>query len=129
VYALAENVIYRPSHTKRAKEQSDNWLIHEIADYYGVVYTSSLRDTGEDKALYVQDAAMSMEDLAALQHQFQYIMLRDIYKTKNNRQRWRTICQDERFVVVIDLFFFGLLFYRTEQPKQYFRLRYPFWRC
>ncbi|WP_206367125.1 hypothetical protein [Sphingobacterium sp. SGG-5] len=128
VYALAENVIYSSSEKGERKIRKKDRLIGKIADYFGVVYTSSPQNTGNAKALYVQDFTVSVAGIATLQKQFRYIVLTDIYRNKSDRKRWRTICQDERFIVTIDLFFFGLLFYRPKQPKQNFRLRYPFWR-
>ncbi|HMR18877.1 MAG TPA: hypothetical protein PKA53_06235 [Sphingobacterium sp.] len=127
VYALAEKVIYKGQTKKYSGIVKYHRLADEIANYFGVEYTSSPRDSGEAKALYLQDSDMSIDELADVQHDFCYIVLMGIYK-ENNRRRWRQVCDDERFIVTIDLFFFGLIFYRTAQPKENFRLRFPFWR-
>src|SRR5690606_15415280 len=104
VYALAENVIYSSSEKRNGKNRNRDWLMSKIADYYGVVYTSSPQNACDTKALYVQDVTISVTDIAALQKQFRYIVLADIYRNKSDRRRWRAICQDERFIVTINLF-------------------------
>jgi predicted O-methyltransferase YrrM len=46
-----------------------------------------------------------------------------IYCSKEMTEAWEMIIEDERVTVSIDLFHFGLVFFRTEQPKQHFRIR------
>lgn len=128
VYGLADEVIYKRLGEKNIPDHVSNRLANEIADYFGVVYTLSQQDAGRANALYIDDVVTTTEELVQLQYKFQYIVLAGIYNGKNNRRRWQSVCQDERFVVTIDMFFFGLIFYRTEQPKQNFKLRFPFWK-
>ncbi len=128
VYNLAEQVIYKKQDKKDIRGRMDNYLMNEIADYFGVVYTWSQQEVGKTNALYIENAVTTVDELATLQYKFHYIVLAGIYNGKKDRQRWRKVCQDKRFVVTIDLFFFGLIFYRREQPKQNFKLRFPFWK-
>lgn len=128
VYALAEQVIYKRRWSTEKATKGYKRLLSEIANYFEVTYTSLPSDNGMDKALWVADVQISIDELALCQHQFRYIVLEHIYRSSEDRKRWRLLQRDERFVVTIDLFFFGLVFYRTEQPKQHFKLRYPFWK-
>lgn len=127
VYNLAEQVIYAKRTPIYRHERPASRLINEIADYYQIDYTPSSFDIGQDKALYV-DYTMGIQELAAAQLEFKYLVIPDIYNGVYHKNRWKNICKDPRFIVCVDLFYFGLVFYRTEQRKQVFKLRFPFWR-
>lgn len=47
----------------------------------------------------------------------------DIYWSKEMTEAWNRICADHAVTVSIDVFNFGFIFFRTEQPKQHFRIR------
>ncbi|NQW35753.1 MAG: class I SAM-dependent methyltransferase [Flavobacteriales bacterium] len=47
----------------------------------------------------------------------------DIYLSKEMQEAWREMMAHPKVSVSIDLFHFGLLFFRTEQSKQYFYIR------
>ncbi|MCF6212490.1 MAG: class I SAM-dependent methyltransferase [Flavobacteriaceae bacterium] len=47
----------------------------------------------------------------------------DIYLNANMQEAWRKIITHPKVSVSIDLFHYGLVFFRTEQPKQHFYLR------
>lgn len=47
----------------------------------------------------------------------------DIYWSKDMTEAWRIICDDKRVTVSIDIFHFGIVFFRKEQPKQHFKIR------
>lgn len=128
VYALAADVVYKRQNKKYENKHVANRLVNEIADYLRVSCTFSQGEVGPDNALCVENVVTTVDELAELQHQFQYIVLFGIYNGTDNINRWGKVCRDERFVVTIDFFFFGLIFYRTEQPKQHFKLRFPFWK-
>lgn len=128
VYALAEQVIYKRGWNTGKATKGYKRLLSEIADHFEVTYTSMPSDHGKDKALWLTNPQISVEELVLWQHQFRYIVLEHIHRSAEDRNRWRSLQGDERFVVTIDLFFFGLVFYRTEQSKQHFKLRYPFWK-
>lgn len=128
VYALAEDVIYKRSSPKGKTKKGYEGLLQEIADYYQVRYTHKPDETGEDRALWIRGMQFEVDELASYQHQFRYIVIEQIHASAKESARWAALQRDDRFVVTVDMFFFGLLFYRTEQPKQHFKLRYPFWK-
>lgn len=48
----------------------------------------------------------------------------DIHWSDEMIQAWQQIQQHDKVTVSIDLFWFGLVFFRKEQPKQHFKLRF-----
>ncbi|MDC1221956.1 class I SAM-dependent methyltransferase [Salibacteraceae bacterium] len=53
------------------------------------------------------------------------IVLHDIYWSEGMRKAWKKIKADNDATVTIDLFFFGLVYFRREQRKEHFSIRYP----
>ncbi|GGG56154.1 O-methyltransferase [Hymenobacter glacieicola] len=51
-------------------------------------------------------------------------VLDDIHWSKEMEQAWATIKQHPEVTVTVDLFFIGLVFFRRNQPKQHFSLRF-----
>lgn len=47
----------------------------------------------------------------------------DIYLNKNMQEAWQEICNHPQVSVSIDIYHYGLLFFRKEQAKQHFYLR------
>ncbi|NVO02811.1 MAG: class I SAM-dependent methyltransferase [Bacteroidetes bacterium] len=48
----------------------------------------------------------------------------DIRWSKDMKEAWKQIVQNELTVITIDLFFMGLVFFRKEQPKEHFQIRF-----
>ncbi|MFD2553403.1 hypothetical protein [Sphingobacterium tabacisoli] len=127
VYSMADEVIYAKSkRTNIANKQQ--LLLADVATYFEVDYVSSPLEKGRDKAFVIEDVMMDVEQLTILQQQFRYLVIPDIYRDNGRKLLWESICRDSRFIVCIDLFYYGLVFYRKEQPKELFKLRFPYWR-
>ncbi|MDR2281726.1 MAG: hypothetical protein LBE37_00875 [Sphingobacterium sp.] len=127
VYSMADEVIYAKSQrTNVANKQQ--LLLSDIAAYFEVDYVSSPLEIGSDKALIIENGMEDVDQLAILQKQFRYLVISDIYKDNGRKLLWESIGRDSRFIVCIDLFYYGLVFYRKEQPKELFKLRFPYWR-
>lgn len=47
----------------------------------------------------------------------------DIYWSKGMKAAWVEICADQDVMISIDFFYFGVLFFRKNQPKQHFYLK------
>lgn len=126
VYKIANEVIYsksKPTTLRLSKQR----LLDDIASYFQVKYTRLTADLGIDKALIVSEN-VDIQQLITIQKEYKYIVVHDIYKSDFAIKLWKSICSDPHFIVCIDLFYFGLIFYREEQPKQLFKLRFPYWR-
>lgn len=48
----------------------------------------------------------------------------DIHWSKQMEEAWKYIQNDNRVTVTLDLFFVGVVFFRKEQPKQHFKIRF-----
>lgn len=127
VYSIADEVIYAKSQRSKAVNKQQ-LLLSDLATYFEVDYASSLLETGNNKALIIADMMEDVEQLVVLQRRFRYLVIPDIYKDCRKKRLWESICYDSRFIVCIDLFYYGLVFYRKEQPKEFFKLRFPYWK-
>lgn len=127
VYRIADEVIYTKSKSASGGNKPQI-LLYDLAAYFEVDYAPLHLETGKDKALIIEDEMADIEQLAILQRQFKYVVVPDIYRAKRRKQLWESVCRDPRFIVCIDLFYYGLIFYRSEQPKELFKLRFPYWR-
>ncbi len=48
----------------------------------------------------------------------------DIYWSKEMQQAWQQICAHPEVMISIDLFYLGIVFFRKNQPKQHFNIRF-----
>ena len=51
------------------------------------------------------------------------ILINGIYQTKKKYKTWQKIINNKEVTVSIDLFYFGLIFFRKEQAKEHFIIR------
>lgn len=92
----------------------------DIQDYYIQKWNKR-----KDDFLVTSLNENSLEDIAVLQDSYFMIFIEKIYH-KDAFKQWQAMQSDKRFVVLIDLFEFGVVCKRTEQPKETFKLRYPY---
>ncbi len=57
-------------------------------------------------------------------HEGSVFVFDDIYWSAEMAQAWKQIKEHPRVLLTIDLFYLGLVFFRTNQPKQHFSLRF-----
>lgn len=113
VYALADRLIYNK------KLKRSNSLIQDIINYYNAKGVDS-------KSFLVTDfTSHTAEQLSLLQESYFMIFVKNIHN-KTNQQSWLRMQKDDKFIVLIDLFEFGIICKRKEQPKENFKLRYPY---
>lgn len=63
------------------------------------------------------------EQLKTHIHDNSLIILDDIYWSKGMQKAWDIICKDDKVKVSIDLYFWGILFFKPELSKQDFKIR------
>jgi predicted O-methyltransferase YrrM len=63
------------------------------------------------------------EQLLASVHNDSVFIFDDIYWSKSMTSAWEFIKQHPKVTLTIDTFFWGLVFFRTEQPKENFKIR------
>jgi hypothetical protein len=52
-----------------------------------------------------------------------FIIIRGIHNHKSSFKKWQKIIKNKEATVTIDLFYFGLIFFRKEQAKEHFKIR------
>ncbi|PQJ82105.1 hypothetical protein [Polaribacter glomeratus] len=52
-----------------------------------------------------------------------FVVINKIHKNKNVNSIWRKLIRNKKATVTIDLFYFGLVFFRKEQVKEHFNIR------
>ena len=67
--------------------------------------------------------AHSLSDLFQVLHKDSLILIPCIRKTKIQLKRWSQLKSQSEVSASIDTFYWGLLFFRTEQPKEHFTIR------
>lgn len=63
------------------------------------------------------------EQLLASVHNDSVFVFDDIYWSKSMTEAWESIKKHPQVTVTLDTFFWGLAFFRTEQPKENFKIR------
>jgi predicted O-methyltransferase YrrM len=56
-------------------------------------------------------------------HQDSIVILDDIYWSKDMQQAWHSICEDKDVKLSLDLYFWGIVFFKSELTKQHFKIR------
>lgn len=63
------------------------------------------------------------EQLKQLSHNESIIIIDDIYWSREMLEAWELIREDSDATVTLDLYYFGMVFFRREQKKQHFKIR------
>jgi hypothetical protein len=105
------------------KEQK---VLSNIINYYKInkIYFDfkSLENNlnNEFKLLYIKELNQS----TFLKNDSNYfVVINKIHKNKNVASIWRKLIRNKKATVTIDLFYFGLVFFRKEQVKEHFIIR------
>ena len=51
------------------------------------------------------------------------VIIHKIHTQKSNLLKWKDLCNNTNATVTIDLFYFGLIFFRKTQAKEHFKIR------
>ncbi|MEC4114266.1 hypothetical protein [Myroides pelagicus] len=76
--------------------------------------------------IYVGQAGkdvITTSDLYSYMHNDSVLMIDRRFKNAVSEQLWQEIVCDDRFIVTLDFYYYGVAFIRTEQLKQHFVLR------
>ena len=129
VYRLAEKVIYSKSSSSSCSTLSKAAsLMSDIASFYGMPIIEAQTKVKGEGIFKVAIDSLRMEQLYALQKDYFMVLVTGIYTTRQAEKKWQQIVADKATIVTIDLFHFGIVCYRREQPKEHFRLRFPYWK-
>ncbi len=120
-----------PKTSKFAKRYFEQNNLSDI-QVYTSEFQSFLNQLPKDKIydlIYLdghhqKDATLHyFEQLKSHIHDNSLIILDDIYWSKGMQEAWQTICQDDKVKVSIDLYFWGIIFFKPELSKQHFKIR------
>jgi len=115
VYALADELIYNNN-----IDRGDS-LMEDIISYF------ETKGINRGVFLVTDLNTYSVEELLSLQDNYFMIFVKDIYRKAIHRKIWKSMQEHKDFVVLIDLYEFGIICKRKEQPKENFKLRYPYY--
>ncbi len=88
--------------------------------------TPSSFDISPFDLMYVEhpdDPLLHSHDLPQCTHNNSLIIIDNIYKTSRNNALWKSHYQSEKYPVTMDLYHCGILFFRSGQAKEHFRIR------
>lgn len=125
VYKLADQLIYRKEGALNSNgEPMENYelLIQEIKNYLAV----DMPLANSAQILDIKDMKLDLEGVIELQKTNDIVFLKHIYTNRNTKEFWEKIKANSNIIVTIDLFYFGILINRKEQPKENFKLRFPY---
>lgn len=119
VYKLADKVIYKPKRACAINQQDKvSLLIKELGSFFSCELSAAILDTDIN--------VVSVEEILVAHKTNKVIFLRGIYSGRLTKKKWTVLKASPSVVVTIDLFYFGVLIHRTEQPKENFKLRFPY---
>jgi predicted O-methyltransferase YrrM len=91
------------------------FLQHKGDKFYDLIYL----DGHHDKQATLEYFELLQKHI----HENSLIILDDIYWSKDMREAWEELKKDKRVKVSIDLYFWGILFFRPGLSKQDFKIR------
>ena len=75
------------------------------------------------KLLYFSSLNSKLINKISINNPNSFIVLKNIHQDKASQENWYKIIKLENATVTIDLFYFGLIFFRKEQAKEHFNIR------
>jgi len=135
VYRLADEVIYKPKgETSLGLAMPIGFtpfytpLLADLLNFMQLTGVTSLTDSGKESAILVDFGKDTVESLLAALQKGSVLIVDEPFLDKGHERLWKELINNPATTVVMDLFHFGILLHREGQRKEYFRLRYPYWR-
>ena len=113
----------------KSLKRSERKVLSKIIQYFSIDTISfDLNDSTEnlDKEYHVLYLKLSDDLILPPLEQLtskHFVVVSDIYKNKKTNVKWLEIIEKEAATVTINLFYFGIIFYRKEQAKEHFNIR------
>lgn len=129
VYSLAEKVIYNPVYKSRQHVDYPEgfspkyWnLLNKILSYWEVPNLNTDLKDSIAKAYWIEGPEHNFPELLNLVEQGKILIVHQPYQ-KAQKRLWKNLIADERVIVSINLFHFGIVLKRDGQRKEDFLLR------
>ena len=109
--------------------KSEEKLLYKILNYFKIddefnELLDSIKTLDKNyKVLYCNDLNNFKFDLLNRNTFVEIVIIRRIHQSKESEKKWQEIIKIEDATVTIDLFYFGLVFFRKEQRKEHFIIR------
>ncbi|MFM6975660.1 MAG: hypothetical protein ACKOW2_02275 [Sphingobacteriaceae bacterium] len=136
VYRLVDEVIYN----YRAQTKSQlavnpsrkvNGLINRLIDFFKpkdfrmLLSVADLEDVNELSFLLITKEPLALFQACLPKADSQTVLVfQDIYANKDRKAAWKKIKENPQVSVTVDLFYIGLVFFRTGQAKEDFKIRF-----
>ena len=135
VYRLTEDVIYTPKAKRNATlAMSAGFypfytpLLSDLLHFMEIDSLNSLKDHQSNTAILVDFTKDNAEALLAALEKGAVLVVDEPYLDAERTLLWKQFVENASVTVTMDFFHFGVLLHREGQRKEYFRLRYPYWR-
>ena len=135
VYRLTEDVIYTPKAKRKTTLAMPvgfspfyTPLLSDLLSFMEIDSLNSLKDYQPQAAILVNFNQDNAEALLAALEKGAILVVDEPFKDAERTLLWEQFVKMASVTVAMDLFHFGILIHREGQRKEYFRLRYPYWR-
>lgn len=100
-------------------------IFEKIANYFTIIPNQNQTKTNSyDYSLILfDDLSFSIDEIEVIRDSENILVFQRIYKSKENHKKWLELLEIKEATVTIDLFYFGLIFFRKEQAKEHFKIR------
>lgn len=109
--------------------KSEEKLLHKIFNYFKIddgfnqIDTSTKNLDKNLKIFYHNDLNNFRIDISNRNSLVEMLIIRRIHQSKESEKKWEEIIKIEDATLTMDLFYFGLVFFRKEQRKEHFIIR------
>ena len=135
VYRLTEEVIYTPKAKRNATLAMPAGfspfytpLLSDLLHFMEIDSLKSLKDYQPHSAILVDFNHDNIDALLAALENGAVLVVDEPFKEGQRKLLWEQLVKNTSVSVAMDFFHFGILIHREGQRKEYFRLRYPYWR-
>lgn len=130
-FASIKTVEGCPNTLRKAQDYFEKFNLHNIEIHQKIFSEFLLENTSQKYDLIFIDGDHNGErtlgyfnSLLKNIHNDSIIIFDDIYWSKDMTEAWQQIIANEKITVSIDTFQWGMVFFRKEQPKQHFVIRF-----
>lgn len=130
-FASIKTVEGCPNTLRKAQDYFEKFNLHNIEIHQKIFSEFLLENTTQKYDLIFIDGDHNgdrtlgyFNSLLKNIHNDSIIIFDDIYWSKDMTEAWQQIIANEKVTVSIDTFQWGMVFFRNEQPKQHFVIRF-----
>lgn len=121
----------KPNLNPRSLElsQSEEKLLYKILNYFKIedqideLFNLTKTSIKNHKTLFFNNLNNLNTDSLKTNSTVEMIIIRSIHQSKESEEKWQETINLESATVTMDLYYFGLLFFRKEQRKEHFIIR------